>query len=80
MLHGRHQATCNTAPCLLNHLGLFDSPEDAALEYLQHYERKHSKELAKERAPLPPLAEQTLEAKPEAHLSVPEEDELGGSR
>jgi hypothetical protein len=49
----RYMAKCNTSPCRLNHLGIFDTPEDAAQAYLQHLEKKHPKELEKERAPLP---------------------------
>jgi acyl-CoA synthetase (NDP forming) len=51
---GRYRASCDTAPCRKNKLGIFDTPEDAAQAYLQHYEKKHPKELEKERAPLPP--------------------------
>ena len=48
---GRYTANCQTAPCGHNHLGSFGTPEDAAQAYLHHYERKHPKELEKERAP-----------------------------
>jgi hypothetical protein len=51
---GRYYARCDTAPCRFNHLGSFGTPEDAAQAYLQHWEKKHPKELEKERAPPPP--------------------------
>jgi hypothetical protein len=51
--NGRCKATCNTSPCHHNHLGRFDTPEDAAQSYLQHYETEHPEELEKERAPPP---------------------------
>jgi hypothetical protein len=46
---------CNTATCQGgNYLGRFDTPEEAAQAYLQHWEKKHPAELEKERAPPPP--------------------------
>ena len=51
---GRYQARCDTSTCHHNHLGTFDIPEEAAQAYLQHREKKHPKELEKERAPPPP--------------------------
>ena len=42
---GRYYAQCNTSPCSQNYLGSFDTPEDAAQSYLQHYQKKHPEEL-----------------------------------
>ena len=42
---GRYQAKCNTPPCLQNHLGTFDTSEEAAQAYLQHYQEGHPEEL-----------------------------------
>jgi hypothetical protein len=42
---GRYQAVCETSPCLHNQLGRFDTAEDAAQSYLQHWETKHPKGL-----------------------------------
>jgi acyl-CoA synthetase (NDP forming) len=56
-LDGRYMATCNTPPCHKNNLGTFDTPEDAAQSYLQHWEEKHPEELKQERAPRPVLPE-----------------------
>ena len=39
---GRYQATCRTSPCHNNHLGMFDTPEEAAQAYLQHHQHSHS--------------------------------------
>ena len=55
--NGRYYAQCARSPCSKNHLGTFDTPEDAAQSYLQHWEEKHPKELEKERAPPPVLPE-----------------------
>jgi hypothetical protein len=52
--HGRYQATCQTAPCTKNNLGTFDTPEEAAQAYLQHWETDHADALAKERQQGPP--------------------------
>ena len=38
---GRYQAKCNTSSCRSNHLGTFDTPEEAAQAYLQHYRKTH---------------------------------------
>ena len=43
--YGRYRATCNTPPCRHNHLGTFDTPEEAAQAYLQHQEEEHPEEL-----------------------------------
>jgi hypothetical protein len=48
---GRYQATCKTPPCKNNHLGSFDTPEEGAQAYLQHYQKEHPEELKNERAP-----------------------------
>jgi hypothetical protein len=48
---GRYQATCNTALCHNHYVGKFDTPEEAAQAYLQHWETNHPEELEKERAP-----------------------------
>jgi hypothetical protein len=37
---GRYQATCSTAPCHHNHLGTFETPEEAAQAYLQHHQER----------------------------------------
>jgi hypothetical protein len=47
----RYQAACDTLPCHNNHLGRFDTPEEAAQAYLQHWEKEHPKELKKVQAP-----------------------------
>jgi hypothetical protein len=52
---GRYRTKCNTPPCHLNYLGSFDTPEDAAQSYLQHFQKKHPEELKKERLPRPVL-------------------------
>jgi hypothetical protein len=64
---GRYKAKCTTPPCSNNRvtsrLGTFDTPEDAAQAYLQHYQKKHPEELEKERAPravLPEVQEHLL--------------------
>jgi hypothetical protein len=49
---GRYQAKCNTPPCRHNNLGSCSTPEEAAQEYLQHYQKEHPEELKKERARL----------------------------
>ena len=54
---GRYQAQCSTPPCSKNHLGIFDTPENAAQSYLQHWETKHPEELEEEQAPPPVLPE-----------------------
>ena len=46
---GWYTAKCSTSPCRHNHLGSFDTPEDAAQSYLQHWEEKHQEELEQER-------------------------------
>jgi hypothetical protein len=38
---GRYQAQCHTAPCHHNHLGRFNTPEEAAQAYLQHGQIQH---------------------------------------
>ena len=48
--HGRYMAQCNTSPCHHYYLGNFGTPEEAAQVYLQHWEKEHPEELAKERA------------------------------
>jgi hypothetical protein len=53
--HGRYRAQCDTPPCDYNYLGRFDTLEDAAQSYLQHYQKKHPEELKQERAPRPVL-------------------------
>jgi hypothetical protein len=53
---GRYQAKCTTASCHNhNYHGTFDTPEEAAQAYLQHWETNHPEELEKERAPRPVL-------------------------
>jgi hypothetical protein len=52
---GRYQAKCNTPPCRRNHLGTFDTLEEAGQAYLQHYQKEHPEELKKERVPRPVL-------------------------
>jgi hypothetical protein len=42
---GRYQAKCQTPPCLQNYLGTFDTSEEAAQAYLQHYQEEHPEEL-----------------------------------
>jgi hypothetical protein len=49
--HGRYMAQCNTSPCHHGHLGMFGTSEEAAQVYLQHWEKEHPEELAKERVP-----------------------------
>jgi hypothetical protein len=44
-------ARCDTSPCHHNHVGRFDTPEEGAQAYLQHWEKEHPEELKKERAP-----------------------------
>jgi hypothetical protein len=39
---GRYKAKCDTASCRNNHLGTFDTPEEAAQAYLQHREKEHA--------------------------------------
>jgi hypothetical protein len=53
--HGRYKTKCDTPPCHRNSLGTFDSPEEAAQTYLQHWEKEHPEELKKERVPRPVL-------------------------
>jgi hypothetical protein len=48
---GRYKAACHTPPCHHNNLGTFDTPEEGAQAYLQHYQKEHPEELKKERAP-----------------------------
>ena len=43
--NGRYQARCNTSPCHHNYLDMFDTPEEAAQAYLQHYRKKHPEQL-----------------------------------
>ena len=43
--HGRYKAVCDTPPCRKNHLGMFDTAEEAAQAYLQHYQKQHPEEL-----------------------------------
>jgi hypothetical protein len=52
--HGRYQAMCTTSPCRNNHLGNFDTPEEAAQAYLHHYQKEHPEELKKKKQ-APPL-------------------------
>ena len=47
----RYQAQCTTPPCHNNYLGSFETPEEAAQVYLQHWEKEHPEELKKERVP-----------------------------
>jgi hypothetical protein len=47
---GRFEAKCDTSPCHDNHLGSFDTPEEAAQAHLQHYQKQHPEELDQERA------------------------------
>jgi len=47
----RYQARCNTPPCNHIHLGIFDTPEEAAQAYLHHYQKEHPEELKKKQAP-----------------------------
>jgi hypothetical protein len=39
---GRYQVQCDTSPCHRNHLGTFDTSEEAAQAYLQHRQLYHS--------------------------------------
>ena len=48
--HGRYRAACTTSPCRHNNLGTFDTSEEAAQVYLQHYQKEHPEELKKEQA------------------------------
>ena len=52
---GRYQAQCKTSPCGQNFLGMFDTPEEAAQAYLQHWEKEHPEQLKKQRVPTPVL-------------------------
>jgi hypothetical protein len=57
---GRYKATCSTAPCHDQHLGMFATPEEAAQAFLQHWQTNHPEELKKvqqqgPRAPRPVL-------------------------
>jgi hypothetical protein len=49
----RYQTKCQTPPCHHSHLGSFDTPEEGAQAYLQHWEKEHPEELKKERVPRP---------------------------
>ena len=40
-VNGRYKANCDTPPCYRNHLGMFDTPEEAAQLYLQHQQNSH---------------------------------------
>ena len=52
---GRYRANCDTAPCRHNYLGRFDTAEEGAQSYLQHWETNHPEELKQARAQqLPP--------------------------
>ena len=42
---GRYEAGCTLAACHKNHLGTFDTAEEAAQAYLEHQQKEHPKEL-----------------------------------
>ena len=58
---GSYKAVCTTSPCRRNHLGNFDTPEEAAQAYLQHYQKEHPEELEKKRVPRPGGPTQVVE-------------------
>ena len=45
---GRFKSKCDTPPCQFNHLGTFDTAEEAAEAYLEHIEEEHPEKLEKE--------------------------------
>ena len=42
----RYNARCQTSPCRHNNLGVFDTPEEGAQAYLDHFRDTHPEEMA----------------------------------